>query len=220
MCARRIAIGLPLLVIAGIAGQVMFSSKITGDMVAAHWDSGPVGIVDVTPADTPDGRAYSVFWQGCTLNPDFEHRFCMFAGGLAPRSAVKTQQVDTLGLNLDVSMLSVVFSTGGEDCRSGTCIAFVPLSVPLNGTFTVYRGPGSYSEQSNGSTRRDDILPFGGVVTSQTFSGMRARYSATFAGIVGPVMVTPGPIGSNALLAIMKGQQSFQTVYPVYPPTP
>jgi hypothetical protein len=215
--ARRIAIGVPLLIIAGIAGQAVFSSKTTGDMVAAHWDSGPVGIVDVTPADTPDGRAYFVFWRGCTLNPDFEHRYCMFAGGLAPRSAVKTQQVDTLGLKLDISMLSVVFATGGEDCRSGTCIPFFPPSVPLDGTFTIHRGPGSYSEQSNGSTRRDDILPFGGITASQAFSGSRARYSANFAGTVGPVMVTPGPIGSNASLTIMKGQQSFQTVYP---PTP
>jgi len=217
LSARRIAIGVPLLIIAGIAGQVVFSSKTTGDMVAAHWDSGPVGIVDVIPADTPEGRAYSVFWRGCTLHPDFEHRYCTFAGGLAPRSAIKTQQIDRLGLNLDISMLSVIFTTGGEDCRSGSCIPFVPPSVPLNGTFTIYRGPGSYSEQSNGSTRRDEILPFGGITVSQGFSGSRARYSANFAGVVGPVIVTPGPIGANASLTIMKGQQSFQTVYPPMP---
>jgi hypothetical protein len=218
--ARRIVIGVPLLVISGIASQVIFSSKTTGDLVAAHWDSGLVGIVDVIPADTPDGSAYSVFWRGCTLNPDFDHRFCTFAGGLAPKSAVKTQQVDKLGLNLDISMLSVIFTTGGEDCRSGTCIMFVPLSVPLDGTFTIYRGPGSFLEQSNGSTRRDDLLPFGGITTSRAFLGNRARYSANFAGAVGPVTVSPGPIGSNASLTIMKGQQSFQTVYTVYPPTP
>ena len=214
---RRVAVGVPLLVISGIAAQAVFSSRTTGDMVAAHWDSPATSMVSVTPVDTPDSKAYSVFWRGCTLNPDFDHRFCTFAGGLAPRSAVKTQQVDTLGLNLDISMLSVVFSAGGEDCRSGTCLPFVPLSVPLNGTFTIYRGPGSFIEQSNGSTRRDDILPFGGITSSQAFSGNRAQYSANFAAVVGLVTVIPAPIGSNASLTIMKGQQSFQTVYP---PTP
>ena len=188
--ARRLAIGVPLLVICGIAGQVVFSSKVTGDMVSAHWDSGPVGMVDVIPADTPDGRAYSVFWRACTLNPDYEHRYCTFAGGLAPRSAIKAQQAGTLGLVLDISMLSVVFSFGGEDCRSGTCIPFVPLSVPLSGTFTIYRGPGSYVEQSNGNVRRDDILPFGGIFASQGFSGARTRYSANFSGTVGPLTIT------------------------------
>lgn len=214
---RRIAIGVPLLVMSGIAAQLIFSSKTTGDMVVAHWDSGASGLVDVIPVDTPDGRAYSVFWRGCTLNPDFEHRFCTFAGGLVPRSAVKAQQVDRLHLDLDLSMLSVVFSTGGEDCRSGVCIPFVPASVPLNGTFTIYGGPGSFTEQSNGSIRREDILPFGGITASQDFSGMRARSSANFAGVVGPVTVTPPPIGFNAFLTVMKGQQTFQTVYP---PTP
>ena len=214
---RRVVMGVPLLVISGIAAQVMFSSKTTGDMVAAHWDSPATSIVDVTPVDTPDSRAYSVFWRGCTLNPDFGHRFCVFAGGLAPRSAIKTQQVDTLGLNLDISMLAVVFTAGGEDCTSGTCFPFVPLSVPLNGTFTIFGGPGSFIEQSNGRTRRDDILPFGGITSSQAFSGNRARYSANFVGVVGPVTVVPAPIGANASLTIMKGQQSFQTVYP---PTP
>ncbi len=216
--ARRIAIGVPLLVITGIAGQVIFSSKTSGNMVAASWDSGSVGFVGVNPADTPDGTAYSVFWRGCTLNPDFEHRYCTFAGGLAPRSAVKTEQVDTLGLHLDISMLSVVFAAGGEDCRSGTCIPFVPLSVPLDGVFTIYRGPGSSLEQSNGTVSREDILPFGGITFSQAFSGTRTRYTANFAGTVGPIVVTPGgPIGWNAYLTFMKGQQSSQTVYP---PTP
>ncbi len=214
--ARRIAIGLPLLVISGIAAQLIFSSKTTGNLVAAHWDAGPSGVVDVTPVETPDGRAYSVFWRGCTLNPDFEHRYCTFAGGLVPTSAVKTEQVDRLGLSLDLSMLSVIFSKGGEDCTSGTCISFVPLSVPLDGAFTIYGGPGSFTEQSNGSIRRADILPFGGITTSQAFSGTRARFSANFTGVVGPLTVTSG-VGFNASLTVMKGQQSFQTVYP---PTP
>ena len=217
LSARRIAVGVPLLVISGLAGQVIFSSKTTGDMLAAHWDQGPAGNIDVSPVDTADGRAYQVFWRGCTLNPDFDHRYCTFAAGLVPRSAVKTEQVDTLGLDLDLSMLSVVFTKGGENCMSGTCFPFVPPSVPLSGTITITRGPGSYSEQSNGSTRRDDILPFGGITASQSFSGMRARYSAVFAGTVGPITVLPGAIGSSASLTIMKGQQSFQTVYP---PTP
>ena len=214
---QRIAIGLPLLVISGIAAQAVFNSKTTGEMVSAHWDLGQVGNLDVIPADNPDAKAYSVFWRGCTLHPDFDHRYCVSAGGLAPRSAVKTQRVDTLGVALDTSMLSVVFFTGGEDCRSGTCTAFVPPSVPLDGTFTIYAGPGSYVEQSSGNTRRDDILPFGGITASQAFSGARARYSANFMGVVGPLTVVPAPNGSNATLTIMKGQQSFQTVYP---PTP
>jgi hypothetical protein len=62
--ARRIAIGVPLLVISGIAAQAIFSSKTTGDMVTAHWDSGQIGIVDVSPVDTADAKAYSVFWRG------------------------------------------------------------------------------------------------------------------------------------------------------------
>jgi len=211
--ARTIVLGVPLLVISGLAAQVIFGSKVTGDMVAAHYGD-QLSSVNVVPVDTADGRAYAVFWYSCTLNPDFSHRLCVSAGGLAPRSAIKTQQIGQIGLDLDTSILSVVFAAGGLDCTTGTCIPFTPASVPLNGTFTILQGPGSHVEQFNGSTRTEDMLFFGGVTFSSTFSGSRTDYSANFAGTVGLVTVTPPPIGFNGSVSIMKGQQTFQTVYP------
>ncbi len=218
---RRLAIGVPLLVLTGIAAQVTYTSKVAGNMVAANWDGGPIGNINVTPADTPDGTAYSVFWRGCTLNPDLAHRYCLWAAGLASKSAIKTSRTDMLELVLDVSKLTVIFFSGGEDCRSGTCVPLVPPSVPLNGTFTVYSGPGSFTEQSNGSSQRTSILPLpASGFTSQAFSGSKSLYSANFIGIVGPATVTPTPGVANAQLTIMKGQQTYQTVYSVYPVYP
>jgi hypothetical protein len=210
---RRITIGIPLLVISGLAAQSIFSSRVTGNLVSAQWNSSN-GSVNITPADTPDGTAYSVFWQGCTLNPDYAHRYCLSAAGLAPRTAIQTQQVDSVGVDVNTSMLSAVFYVNGEDCTSGTCIPFIPASVALNGSFTVYRGPGSYTDESRGTTERVDILPFGGVTSTQTFTGSRTRYSANFAGVVGPITVGAGPGVYNAQVTIMTGQQASQTVYP------
>ena len=216
---QRIVIGVPVLVISGIAAQAIFNgSRVAGDFVSANWDDPfSSSLVNINPVGTPNGTAYSIFWQGCALNPDFNHRFCTFAAGLAPTSAIKTQQVDTLGLDLDVSLLSMVFFTGGLDCTSGTCIPFTPSSVPLHGTFTIFRGPGSFSEQTNGSDRREDIFP-GGFSSLQSFSGSRTQYSANFSGVVGQITTPPPPpVGSNAQLTIMHGQQTSQLVYPTTP---
>jgi hypothetical protein len=216
---QRIVIGVPFLVVTGLAAQVIFSSKITGDLVSANWfDPVSTSSVGINPASTPSGTAYSLFWRGCTLNPDFDHRFCTFASGLAPTSTVKTQQVDTLGLDVDTSLLSVVFFIGGEDCTSGICIQFTPPSVPLHATFTIFSGLGSFTEQTSGNDHTENIFPFGGITSSETFSGSRIRHSANFTGVVGPITVPPPPpVGSNAFLMIMHGQQTSQLVYPAAP---
>ena len=211
--ARTIALGVPLLVVSGIAAQVIFSTKITGNTVAAHF-SDSFSSVDVTPVDSPDGTAYFVFWQSCTFNPDFDHRICVFEAGLAPKSAINAQQVGRIELDVDISSLSVISFLGGDDCTTGTCVSFTPSSVPLKGSFTILQGPGSYSQQSNGSSRREDISFFGGAISSMGFSGSKVEYSANFAGTVGDQTVTPPPIGFNGSLTIMKGQQTFQLVYP------
>jgi hypothetical protein len=216
LSGKTLVFGVPLLVAAGFAAQGIFGSKFTGNMVEAHFNDGPFASVDIMPADSADGRAYFVSWRSCTLNPDFEHRVCVFASGLAPRSAIKTQQVATTGINLDISMLSVVFTAGGENCMTGVCMPFTPPSVPLNGTFTVQGGQGGWVEQSTGSTRRDDFGP-GGMSYSQSFHGNRTRYSANFAGTVGMLTIVPPPFGSNGFVSVMKGQQTFQTVYPAMP---
>lgn len=216
---RRIAIGVPLLVIAGIAAQGVFQSKVAGNLISAHWEGAQLGVINVIPADTPDATAYSVFWRGCTLNPDYEHRYCLMASGLAPKSAIRSNPSGGIALTLDLSMLSAIFSANMEDCRTGVC-AYLPVaSVPLNGTFTLYEGPGSFVDRANGSSSREDRLPFGGM-TSQGFSGQRTRYSAVFAGTVGPLTVAPPAGAWNASITIMKGQQTFRTVYPPYPPMP
>ena len=102
-------LGVPLLVIASIAAQVVFSSRIAGTMIAAHWES-QTGLVDVTPADNGDARAYFVSWRGCSPDSNFDHSLCTFASGMAPRSAVNAERLDALGLDLDISMLSLVFA--------------------------------------------------------------------------------------------------------------
>ena len=122
--------------------------------------------------------------------------------------------VDSLGLDVDVSKLSVIFFLGGEDCTTGTCVPFTPPSVPLQGSFAIHRGPGSRLDQSNVSSRTEDIPPFGGFTFLSSFSGNRTTYSANFAGTIGLLTVTPPPVGSNATLTIMKGQQTSQLVYP------
>ena len=215
---KTITLGVPLLVASGVVAQVMSSFKVTGDMVSASYNqfdpTTSAASVNVSPADTADARAYFVNWSSCLFIPDPAHRLCVFAAGLAPRSSIKPQQVDSIGLDVDVSKLSVIFFVGGEDCTTGICVPFTPPSVPLKGSFTVHRGPGSHLEQSNGSRRTEDILPFGGITFLSSFSGSRTTYSANFAGTVGMLTVTPAPAGSNATLTIMKGQQTSQTVYP------
>jgi hypothetical protein len=217
---RKLVIGVPLLVVAGIAAQVVFSSKTAGSMVSATWVGSLSSTVQVIPADTGDATAYFVFWQGCSPESTADHYNCTFASGLAPRSAIKAQRVETLGLDLDISILSVLFSQGGQQCNLGACTPYAPGSVPLHGTFTIVRGAGSSVEQLNGSQRFDAIIPVYPVYSnatfsmSESFSGSRTRYSAIFTGVVGLATVTPPAMGSNATLTFMNGQQSFQTVYP------
>ena len=214
---RAIAFGAPLLVVTGVVAQVMNGFKVTGDMVSASYNqSGPSSwaSVNFSPADTADARAYAVDWQSCTYHPDPVHSLCVFAGGLAPRSSIKPQQVDSIGVDVDISKLSVIIFVGGWDCTTGTCVPFTPPSVPLKGYFTLLRGPGSRLEQSNGSSRTEDISPFGGFTFLSSFSGNRTTYSANFAGTVGMLTVTPPPVGYNATLTVMKGQRTSQVVYP------
>ena len=154
---RRVVFGLPLLVVASIAAQLVFNSRRAGTMVAAHWES-PTGLVDVTPADNGDATAYFISWRGCSPDSNFDHSLCTFASGMAPRSAVNAERTDTLGLDLDISMLSLVFGATEEECFSGSCSYRPVTSAPLHGTFTIFRGPGSSVEESNGSTRRDSLF--------------------------------------------------------------
>jgi hypothetical protein len=210
---RAILIGLAVVIATAIAGQIVFSSKLTGEMVSAQLSLDPYASVFVSPVDSNEGRAYSISWRSCTLNPDFDHRYCIFAGGLLPKSAVTVQPNGSLTLDLDVSMMSSTFFLGGENCTTGTCVPFTPPSVPLKGSFTVYRGAGSSFNESSGNNRTETI-PAPGFLFSQSFSGHRTQYSANFTGLVGFMTVTPPPTGSNANLTIMKGQQTFMTVYP------
>ena len=137
-----------------------------------------------------------------------------------PKSIINMHGSDQIELDLDTSTLTIVFTNNGEDCTSGVCVPFIPSSVPLKGTFTIYRGPGSYTAESHGSTQRNSILPFGGITFLEAFTGTKIEYSAVFAGLVGMVTVVPPAPPQptvNASLTVMKGQQVFQTVYPQVP---
>lgn len=215
--STRLAIGIPLLLISGIGVQHMLGSKITGNTLAADLISDSSSFVSLRPVDTPDGSAYTVYWQGCTLHPDYNHRYCLTASGLAPKSAVRSQQDDSLQVTLDIADLSVLYYKQGIDCRSGTCITFVPLSVPLSGVFTIYRGPGSSVEEFHGNSRLEYVWSSGLLKFFESFIGTKITYTANFAGTVGPRLVTPPPTGFNSTLAFMRGQQTSQTVYPRTP---
>jgi hypothetical protein len=216
---KAIAFGIPVLVLTGIAGQIVTSFTLTGDTLAARFNYSPPGAsaaAIVFPSVAPDGaKVYFVSWQTCTFNPDFIHRLCMTVSGLIPRTAVKANQTESLTLNLDVSSLMNAF-TFGEDCTTGTCVPFTFASLPLNGTFTTFSGPGSFTEKTTGSFISDFIFAPGESL-STALSGERLQFSANFAGTVGQITVTPPPIGANGTLNVSRGQETTTQVYPTTP---
>jgi hypothetical protein len=129
---------------------------------------------------------------------------------------VKIQRDGSLNLDLDLSSLTVTFQVTGEECTAGTCLPFMPDSIPLKGTLAPYTGPGSIHERSSGNLQNESFGPYG-IVWSNTFSGNRTRSTARFTGMVGPVTLSPPDVGTDGFLTISKGQETFATVYPPMP---
>jgi hypothetical protein len=218
---KAIAFGIPVLVLTGIAGQIITSFKLTGDTLAANFSYfTPVASASasVSPSVAPDGtKTDFVFWQTCTFNPDFDHRLCMSVFGQILRIAVNAQQTQSLTINLDVSSLMNPF-VFGEDCTTGTCVPVSFASLPLNGTFTPFSGPGSFTERTNGMMTFNSSFIFPvGASTSSTLSGERLQFSANFAGTVGQITVTPPTVGANGSMNISRGQETTTQVYPTTP---
>ena len=218
---KAIAFGIPALVLTGIAGQIVTTFKLTGDMLGANFNYSPPGAsasANFFPSVAPDGtKIYFVFWQTCTFHPDVMHQLCMSVFGEIPRTSVNAHLTESFTANLDVSSLMNAL-TFGEDCTTGTCVPFTFSSLPLNGTFTAFHGPGSFTQKTTGSAKSDSILIFppGGSLSS-TLSGDRVQFSANFAGTVGEITVVPPPVGANGSMNLSRGQETFTQVYP---PTP
>jgi hypothetical protein len=219
--AKAITIGIPVLVLTGIAGQIVTSFTLTGDRLGANFNYSGPGVsasASVFPSVAPDGAKIDfISWQTCTFNPDVVHRLCMSVSGQIPRTAVNQHQTESLTLNLDVSSLINPFAFG-EDCTTGTCVQFTFASLPLNGTFTAFNGPGSFTQKSSGSVKSESTSIFPpGASFSSALSGEQLQFSANFAGTVGQITVTPPPIGANGSMNVSKGRETTTQVYPSTP---
>jgi len=218
---KAIVLGVPVLVLAAVAGHDLSGTKLTGNALEAtfsYYTYSPDQNVwaSISVVDSSDGKKmYSVYWQTCIYNPDYDHRLCAWASGLVPLSLIPTQKTESMTLDLDVPMLSDG-GAWGEDCTTGTCVPFTPVSLPLKGVITAYSGPGSSYERTAGTTQQESIYPFGGH-QSTTFSGERTNYSANFVGTVGTIAVSAPEIGANGNFVLSKGVRKWEQVYP---PTP
>ena len=213
---KRIVFGVPLLVIAAIAAQVVYEHKMTGVGVTGYMNQSPFTWASLSPAELNNERGYYVNWSSCSGNGVYGDGICLSASGFVPKSAVRLGQNDSVSLDIDVWMLKGSSYVSGRDCSGGVCISFVPTSAPLKGTFTPFRGPGSYYEESSGHLRSTNMLESGALITN-TASGDRTRTSAIFSGIVGNVNVEPPTVGANGSITINKGQQYWKQVYETYP---
>jgi hypothetical protein len=217
---KAISIGIPALLLTGIAGQIVTTSKLTGDTFNAQFSSfTPEGsaFAAIFPSLAHGGKqVYFIFWQSCTFHPDPSHSLCMEVNGQIPKPEFFPNQTQSLTLNLDVSSIVNGFAFG-VDCTTGTCVSFPVTSLPLNGTFSVFTGPGSSTEKTTGQMTSQFNGGQFGPSTSMTLSGDRLQFSANFVGTIGQIALTAPPFGANGTLNILRGQQTITQVYPTTP---
>jgi len=216
---KAISIGIPALLLTGIAGQIVTTSKLTGDTFNAQFSSftpAESAFASIFPSLAQGGKQmYFIFWQACTF-PGPGHSICMQVNGQILKPAFFPNQTQSLTLNLDVSSL-INGSAFGEDCTPGTCVPFTVTSLPLNGTFSVFSGPGSSTEKTTGQFTSQFNGGQFGPSTSTTLSGDRLQFTANFVGTIGEFALTAPPFGANGILNILRGQQTFTQVYPATP---
>jgi hypothetical protein len=219
---KAIAFCIPLLAAVSAAGEKEVTFRVAGKTLAAYFsvygwegDWWKQAGASVYPTSFANGQpAYYVYWS--TYASIYDQSVSIQAGGLVPRSVVKTEQNKSLTLDVDISTLMENVLVDGYQCVSGSCYEFMPGSFPLKGTFTISQGPASYSERLTGSLERK-VKWEGNASTTELLTGNRSRYSANFSGRVGDSTVTPPSYASNAELSISDGQDKITQVYPSRP---
>src|SRR3954471_16232755 len=117
---------------------------------ASITSGGFFGSVAAFAASAPDGTPISrISVDLCSYNPDWEHRYCIYADGQAPAGAISSRGFDFVQVE--------VANIGGFygfvlDCTSGTCTTAALPAVALRGTWTRYTGVYSFDNEQTGTT--------------------------------------------------------------------
>src|SRR4051794_35724499 len=117
---------------------------------ASITSGGFFGSVFAFSASGSDGTPISrISVDLCSYNPDWEHRYCIYADGQAAAGAISSRGFDFVQVELA--------NIGGFygfvlDCTSGMCTAAPLPAVALHGIWTRYTGDYSFDYEQSGTT--------------------------------------------------------------------
>jgi hypothetical protein len=186
------------------SGQTLQKLQLPNDSVsgfAAIESGGFSGFVNAFSA-VFNGSAVTWFTVDlCRYNPDWEHRYCIFAQGAAPGSAIYSRGFEFVEVSVpDLSL----YSSAVLDCTSGICGSTPLPQMALHATWTRYAGEGSFDSEQSGVFR--NLVRYGnGQSASFTRSGISKGYSASFRGAVGTLQVEKGGMAGGPQISVSKG---------------
>lgn len=135
-------------------------------------------------------------------SPDGQPRYCLYADGVAPASAISA--TGTESVTVDVANISALSGLNGNvvDCTTGVCMGLPIPPIAFRGTWTRYQGSNSFDTESAGIEKR--VGRFLDRTITEVRIGMNQYYSAAFRGNLGTTQLEIAGMGGPANISFSK----------------